>query len=80
VAVTTTERPVSAHEQRLVRLSRHGDQSAFADLVETHQSVVFGTVLRLVHDREVAAEVSNRAFYRAYEHPDSFDEGRQLRP
>jgi RNA polymerase sigma-70 factor, ECF subfamily len=76
----TTERPVSADEQRLVRLSRRGDQSAFAELVETHQAVVFGTVLRLVHDREVAADVSNRAFYRAYEHLDSFDENRQLRP
>jgi RNA polymerase sigma-70 factor (ECF subfamily) len=76
----TTEQPVANHEQRLVRRSRIGDQSAFAELVEAHQSAVFGTVLRMVHDREVAAEVSNRAFFRAYEHLDSFDETRQLRP
>jgi RNA polymerase sigma-70 factor, ECF subfamily len=65
--------------QHLVRQSRAGDESAFAALVEAHQSAVFGTVLRLVHDREVAAEVSNRAFFKAYEHLASFDESRPLR-
>ena len=68
----TTERPAASDEQRLVRRSRGGDESAFAALVETHQAAVFGTVLRLVHDREVAADVSNRAFYRAYAHLASF--------
>lgn len=76
----TTEQPVASDEQRLVRLSRGGDHSAFAELVERHQTAVFGTALRLVRDREVAAEVSNRAFYRAYEHLASFDESRPLRP
>jgi RNA polymerase sigma-70 factor, ECF subfamily len=65
--------------QHLVQQSRAGDESAFAALVETHQSAVFGTVLRLVHDREVAAEVSNRAFFKAYAHLASFDESRPLR-
>ena len=65
--------------QHLVQQSRDGDESAFAALVEAHQSAVFGTVLRLVHDREVAAEVSNRAFFKAYEHLASFDESRPLR-
>jgi RNA polymerase sigma-70 factor (ECF subfamily) len=65
--------------QRLVRLSRAGDESAFAALVEAHQSAVFGTVLRLVYDREVAGEVSNRAFFNAYQHLASFDESRPLR-
>ena len=76
----TTERPSASDEQRLVRLSRGGDDSAFAELVETHQAAVFGTALRLVHDREMAAEVSNRVFYRAYEHLTSFDDSRPLRP
>src|ERR1700730_11734583 len=65
--------------QPLVQQSRAGDESAFAALVEGHQSAVFGTVLRLVHDREVAAEVSNRAFFKAYEHLASFDDSRPLR-
>ena len=65
--------------QHLVQQSRAGDESAFAALVEANQSAVFGTVLRLVRDREVAAEVSNRAFFKAYEHLASFDESRPLR-
>src|SRR4029077_15319113 len=65
--------------QHLVQQSRAGDESAFAALVEAHQSAVFGTVLRLVSDRGVAAEVSNRAFFKAYEHLASFDESRPLR-
>ena len=65
--------------QHLVQQSRAGDESAFAALVEAHQSAVFGTVLRLVYDREVAAEVTNRAFFKAYEHLASFDESRPLR-
>jgi len=66
--------------QHLVQQSRAGDESAFAALVEAHQPAVFGTVLRLVFDREVAAEVSNRAFFKAYEHLATFDEARPLRP
>jgi RNA polymerase sigma factor (sigma-70 family) len=65
--------------QHLVQQSRAGDDAAFAALVEAHQSAVFGTVLRLVYDREVAAEVSNRAFFKAYEHLATFDETRPLR-
>jgi len=65
--------------QHLVQQSRAGDESAFAALVEAHQAAVFGTVLRLVYDREVAADVSNRAFFKAFEHLASFDESRPLR-
>ena len=65
--------------QHLVQQSLAGDESAFAALVEAHQSAVFGTVLRLVFDRDVAAEGSNRAFFKAYEHLASFDESRPLR-
>ena len=76
----TVEQPAATDEQRLVRLSRSGNQSAFAELVQTYQAAVFGTVLRLVRDREVAAELSNRTFYSAYEHLGSFDDTRPLRP
>ncbi|HEY2977306.1 MAG TPA: sigma-70 family RNA polymerase sigma factor [Burkholderiaceae bacterium] len=65
--------------QLLVRQSRLGDEVAFATLVEEHQAAVFGTVLRLVTDRDTAAEVTNRAFFKAYEHLAAFDESRPLR-
>ena len=65
---------------QLVRRSRAGDTVAFAELVEAFQTAVFGTALRLVRDREVAAEVTNRAFFKAYRSLAEFDERRPLRP
>jgi RNA polymerase sigma factor (sigma-70 family) len=76
--VATTELSLDSTQQ-LVEQSRAGNEAAFAALVTAHQAAVFGTVLRLVFDREVAAEVSNRAFFRAYEHLGSFDQSRPLR-
>jgi RNA polymerase sigma-70 factor (ECF subfamily) len=64
----------------VVQRSLEGDQAAFADIIEEHQAAVFGTVLRIVRDRDVAAEVANRAFYKAYANLESFDPGRPLRP
>jgi RNA polymerase sigma-70 factor (ECF subfamily) len=64
----------------LVQRSREGDQSAFAQLVEEHQAAVFGTVLRLVRNRDLAAEVANRAFYKAYASLSRFDVSRPVRP
>ena len=78
MAITSSAEPRLDATRELVRRSRTGDELAFASLVEAHQAAVFGTVLRLVHDREVAAEVSNRAFFKAYQHLDSFDETRPL--
>jgi RNA polymerase sigma-70 factor (ECF subfamily) len=63
-----------------VRRSRAGDPAAFAELVEAHQAAVFGTALRLIRNREVAAEVANRVFFKAYRSLDDFDEHRPLRP
>jgi RNA polymerase sigma-70 factor, ECF subfamily len=64
----------------VVQRSLAGDQAAFAEIVEEHQTAVFGTVLRIVRDRDLAAEVANRAFYKAYSNLGSFDTSRPLRP
>lgn len=66
--------------RRLVRRCRTGDDGAFAELVELHQGAVFGTILRLVRQREMAVDVANRTFFKAYRHLDDFDETRPLRP
>jgi RNA polymerase sigma-70 factor (ECF subfamily) len=56
------------------------DHVAFADLVEAHQSAVFGTALRLLRHRDLAADVTNRAFYKAYTNLASYDSSRPIRP
>lgn len=77
--MTTTELSLDS-TQSLVRRTRGGDHSAFATLVEAHQSAVFGTVLRLLRDREAAADVTNRALFSAHQHLATFDDARPLRP
>ncbi len=46
--------------------ARNGDRAAFSDLVRIHQDEVYTLALRLVADRELAADVSQEAFVRAW--------------
>jgi RNA polymerase sigma-70 factor (ECF subfamily) len=50
----------------LLAQAQAGDQAAFSDLVRMHQDEVFTLALRLVADRELAADVSQEAFVRAW--------------
>jgi len=46
----------------LQRFARHGEQSAFADVVRRHLDLVFGTALRKVEDASAAQEVAQNVF------------------
>ena len=67
-------------DQELVRLCLAGQTPAFAELVDRYQVAVFGTALRLGRDRAMAADVSNRTFFKAFEHLADFDISRPLLP
>jgi RNA polymerase sigma-70 factor (ECF subfamily) len=64
----------------LAAACRRGDGRALAVLVERYQSDVFGTALRLCHNRETALELTNAIFYKAYQNFDRYDVERPLRP
>ena len=64
----------------LVAACLRGAPGALETLVERYQSDVFGVVLRLVHDRETALELTNAVFYKVHQHLDSYDPARPLRP
>lgn len=56
----------SSDENELVRRAKLGDEQAFSALVRGHQNEVFTLANRLVGDRELAADVAQEAFIRAW--------------
>jgi RNA polymerase sigma-70 factor (ECF subfamily) len=59
-------RRVRSDDGELLDLARTGDRAAFSELVRIHQDEVFTLAVRLVSDRELAADVSQEAFVRAW--------------
>jgi len=53
-------------EQDLIRRALEGDLQAFNALVETYQNLVFSVVLRMIHDRGRAEDLTQEAFVSAY--------------
>jgi RNA polymerase sigma-70 factor (ECF subfamily) len=59
-------------DTQLVKASRHGNQDAFALLVQRHQRRVFNMVMRMLQDYEEASEVTQEAFLAAWQGLPSF--------
>lgn len=69
---TRDDRWAELPSERLVELARLGDHDAFAQLVQIHQHEVFTLALRLVADRELAADITQNALIRAWRAMPSF--------
>jgi RNA polymerase sigma-70 factor, ECF subfamily len=57
----------------LVLASRAGDRQAFEQLLARHERAVFNAAYRILHHRDDAADVTQTAFLRAFEHLDRYD-------
>jgi RNA polymerase sigma-70 factor, ECF subfamily len=55
-----------ARDRHLVERARDGDLEAFNQLVEAYQDYLFALVVRVVGDRESAADAVQEAFFSAY--------------
>jgi RNA polymerase sigma-70 factor, ECF subfamily len=55
-----------ALSDEIVRAAQRGDERAFATIVDAYQLPVFNFVLRLVGDRELAEDLTQDVFARAY--------------
>jgi RNA polymerase sigma-70 factor (ECF subfamily) len=53
-------------EKELVRLSKEGDESAFAVLVKKYRIKVFNLAFSLTYDRDIADDLAQEAFIKAY--------------
>ncbi|HUP18966.1 MAG TPA: sigma-70 family RNA polymerase sigma factor [Gemmatimonadota bacterium] len=58
----------------LVRQARGGDKAAFGILVERHQARIHATLARMTGDSDLAMDLSQDAFVRAWERLDRFEE------
>lgn len=57
---------VDSHEAALIERCASGDQAACAELVATHQRMVFGLALHLLGDRDEALDLSQEVFLRIF--------------
>lgn len=72
--------PPPSDDSELVQACLRGEPQALARLVEHYQTDVFGTVLRLVRDRDEALELTNSIFYKVYRNLAAYDQARPFRP
>ncbi|QDV39059.1 RNA polymerase sigma factor [Tautonia plasticadhaerens] len=84
-AAPPTDRPRSplaeeASDARLVERAREGDEDAFAALVSRYERKLLRVLSRLVHDHELARDLSQETFWRVYNRLDRFDTGRRFGP
>jgi RNA polymerase sigma-70 factor (ECF subfamily) len=70
----------AASEARLVNDARNGDQQAFGSLFARYERRVLKVIRRFVPDAELALDLMQESFLRAYERLDQFDPSRRFGP
>jgi len=60
-------------DQELISRARAGRENAYRELLSRYQRPVFSLVYRMVRDRELAEEISQEAFVRAFEQLHRYD-------
>jgi RNA polymerase sigma-70 factor, ECF subfamily len=74
-STTVTDDPVQRRDLILLERARSGDLDAFNDLVTCYQDHLFALVVRMVPDRDQAADAVQEAFFSAYRNLSSFRGG-----
>jgi RNA polymerase sigma-70 factor (ECF subfamily) len=73
-------REESVQVESWIRRAREGDEQAWEAIVRGHQEGVFRLAYLYLRDAREAEDVTQRAFIRAYENIDQFENDRHLRP
>lgn len=68
------------NEAQLVEDARRGDQAAFGELVLRYERRVVRVILQFVHDFELAQDLAQETFLRAYQRLEQFDPARRFGP
>lgn len=72
--------PAEPDDERLVALSRAGDDEAFAALVRRHQEVAFRAAYVVLGDADAAADAAQEGFISMHRALDRFRPGEPVRP
>lgn len=67
-------------DRDLVVRARDGEAAAFEAIVRTYQRRIYGVALRMTRRHEVADDITQETFVRAYSHLHRFELGRPLAP
>ena len=67
-------------DARLVERARNGDDDAFALLVARYERKLLRVLTRMVHDEELARDLSQETFWKVYNRLDRFDTSRRFGP
>lgn len=70
--------PQPRPEDALAR-AKHGDQSAFAELVREHQSMVYSTARYFLRDSAVAEDLAQEVFIHLYQNLASIESSAHLK-
>src|SRR5262249_27149478 len=70
----------SLNDAWLVEHARHGDQRAFAALVQRYERKLIRVLTRLVQQPEQARDLAQETFWRVYKSLDRFDTARRFGP
>jgi RNA polymerase sigma-70 factor, ECF subfamily len=74
-STTVTDDPVQRRDLILIERARGGDLDAFNDLVACYQDHLYALVVRMVPDRDQAADAVQEAFFSAFRNMQSFRGG-----
>jgi len=69
-----------ASDARLVEDARHGDKDAFGELVTRYEQRLVRVISRFITDPELARDLAQETFLRAYERLETFDPAKRFAP
>lgn len=68
--------PINYSEQELVSLLQSGDESAFGYLYDHYGAAMYGMILRIVPQKEIAEDVLQEVFVKVFHNIKNYDDSR----